>query len=81
VRRTGGLADSVQHFDAATGQGTGVVFNDYNVEAIVWAVTTALALYQNKGAWRRLVQNGMACDFSWNRQVKLYLEQYQRLAR
>ena len=25
VRRTGGLADSVQHFDPATGQGTGVV--------------------------------------------------------
>ena len=28
VRRTGGLADSVQHFDPATGEGTGVVFND-----------------------------------------------------
>jgi len=80
VRRTGGLADSVQHFDPATGQGTGVVFNDYNVEAVIWAVSTALDLYQNRGAWRRLVQNGMACDFSWKRQVKLYLEQYQRLS-
>src|SRR5262249_52673239 len=27
VRNTGGLADSVQHFDPATGQGTGCVFN------------------------------------------------------
>jgi starch synthase len=79
VRRTGGLADSVQQFDPATGQGTGVVFNDYNAEGVSWAVTSALGLYQNKGVWRRLVQNGMACDFSWNRQVKLYLEQYQRL--
>ncbi len=30
VRRTGGLADSVQHFDPATGQGTGIVFNDFD---------------------------------------------------
>ena len=28
VRNTGGLADSVQHFDPATRQGTGCVFND-----------------------------------------------------
>src|SRR5262249_18289128 len=27
VRRTGGLADSVQHFDPATGTGNGIVFN------------------------------------------------------
>ena len=30
VRRTGGLADSVQHFDPATGTGTGIVFNDFD---------------------------------------------------
>ena len=33
VRRTGGLADSVRHFDPATGQGTGVVFNDFDPAA------------------------------------------------
>ena len=31
VRTTGGLADSVRQFDPATaGDGTGVVFNDYD---------------------------------------------------
>ncbi|HVN98852.1 MAG TPA: glycogen synthase [Steroidobacteraceae bacterium] len=79
VRRTGGLADSVQHFDAATGAGTGIVFNDYNVPAVTWAINTALDLHQHKGAWRRLVQNGMAQDFSWNRQVQHYLDAYERL--
>ncbi|MFT3906305.1 MAG: glycogen synthase [Steroidobacteraceae bacterium] len=79
VRRTGGLADSVQHFDPITGQGTGIVFNDYNAGAVEWALNTALDLYQQKGIWRRLVQNGMAQDFSWNRQIKLYVEQYDRL--
>jgi starch synthase len=80
VRRTGGLADSVQHFDVATGLGTGIVFNDYNEIAVSWAIGYALDLYQQKGAWRRLVQNGMAQDFSWNRQVQRYVEAYERLA-
>ena len=81
VRRTGGLADSVQHFDAATGIGTGIMFNDYNAPAASWAIKAALDLYQQKGAWRRLVQNGMAQDFSWNRQVQHYVDAYERLAR
>ncbi len=81
VRRTGGLADSVRHFDPATGQGTGIVFNDYDATAVQWAVNHALDLYQQKGHWRRLVQNGMAQDFSWHRQVQRYVEQYERLAR
>jgi starch synthase len=79
VRRTGGLADSVQHFDAASGAGTGIVFNDYNAEAVVWAINTALDLYQNRGLWRRLMQNGMAQDYSWSRQVRGYVELYESM--
>ena len=45
VRRTGGLADSVQHFDPVSRRGTGVVFNDYDVGAVTWGVETALAWY------------------------------------
>jgi starch synthase len=79
VRRTGGLADSVQHFDPATGEGTGIVFNDYNAEAVTWALNTALDLYQNRTAWRRLMQNGMAQDYSWSRQVHGYIELYESM--
>jgi len=79
VRRTGGLADSVVHFDPASGVGNGIVFNDYNAEAVIWALNTALDLYQNKGAWRRLMQNGMAEDYSWSRQVRGYIEMYHSL--
>lgn len=80
VRRTGGLADSVQHFDATTGQGTGIVFNDYDASAVSWALNHAFDLYATRGAWRRLVQNGMAQDFSWARQVQRYVEVYEKLA-
>ena len=79
VRRTGGLADSVQHFDPQTRQGTGVVFNDYDVGGVTWGVETALEWYGNKALWRRLVQNGMAQDFSWKKQVGEYTSLYERL--
>jgi starch synthase len=79
VRRTGGLADSVQHFDPRTGIGTGIVFNDYDTGAVIWAVGTALDLYRDPKAWDRLVRNGMAQDFAWSRQVPQYVETYERL--
>jgi starch synthase len=79
VRRTGGLADSVEHFDAAAGTGTGIMFNDFDTPALEWALNTALDLYAQKAAWARCVQNGMARDFSWARQGREYIGLYQRL--
>ena len=80
VRKTGGLADSVQMFDRATGLGTGVVFNDFNTAAVEWAIATALELFHEPLQWNRLVQNAMACDFSWDRQGAQYVALYNKLA-
>jgi starch synthase len=79
VRRTGGLADSVQMWDASSRQGTGVVFNDFDVPAVRWAVHTALDLFKDQDAWLRLMHNGMAQDFSWNRQSHEYVQLYEQL--
>jgi starch synthase len=79
VRRTGGLADSVQHFDPATGTGTGVVFNDFDAGGLRWALNTALEWFSWPSVWRRLVQNGMAQDFSWDKQAAEYEALYERL--
>jgi starch synthase len=76
VRRTGGLADSVRHFDPATGQGTGVVFNDFDAQGLRWALSTALEWYGWPSVWRRLVLNGMREDFSWERQGAEYERLY-----
>jgi starch synthase len=80
VRRTGGLADSVQQYDPDTGEGTGVVFDDFNSEGLEWALNTALDLHAQPEHWRRMMLNGMAKDFSWDRQGKKYLKIYKRLA-
>ena len=80
VRNTGGLADSVQHFDPSTGRGTGCVFNDYDVPAVHWAVNTVLDWHADPHSWLPLVQNAMAKDFSWTRQIKEYESLYRGLA-
>jgi starch synthase len=79
VRRTGGLADSVRHFDPATGEGTGVVFNDFDAGGLRWAIAQALEWYASPTLWRRLVANGMREDFSWERQVQEYERLYASL--
>jgi len=80
VRRTGGLADSVRHFDPATGEGTGIVFNDFDAGGVRWALDTALEWFSQPSTWRRLQLNGMREDFSWDRQVEAYEALYRDLA-
>jgi starch synthase len=79
VRATGGLADTVRPFDAATGQGTGFVFTDYTPAALWAALAEALAAYADPAAWRKLMSNGMACDFSWGRSARKYMTVYREI--
>jgi starch synthase len=79
VRRTGGLADSVTHFDPATGVGTGIVFNDFDVAAMNWALDTAMQWFAQPQLWERMVQNAMRCDFSWQTQANEYLKLFAGL--
>jgi starch synthase len=79
VRRTGGLADSVQHFDPATGTGTGIVFNDFDAGAMRWALDTAMSWYADPPLWERIVQNAMRQDFSWQTQSNEYLKLFAEL--
>ncbi|HVP32226.1 MAG TPA: glycogen synthase [Steroidobacteraceae bacterium] len=79
VRRTGGLADSVEHYDTASGRGTGVVFNDFDAPALEWALGFALDLYDQPVHWSRMMRNGMSRDFSWQRAVAEYLGIYRQI--
>jgi starch synthase len=76
VRETGGLRDTVQHFDPGTGRGTGSVFKDADVNGLAWAIGELLAWYGQPATWLRVRQNGMACDFSWQHQAPLYERLY-----
>jgi len=80
VRQTGGLADSVQPFDPATGEGTGFVFEHFTPDGLRWALDSALAVYRSRNAWKRLMDNAMAQNYSWNLQAGRYVDLYRWLA-
>jgi starch synthase len=80
VRATGGLDDTVESFDPATGTGTGFKFAEATAAELLATVRGALALYRQPAVWARLVQNAMACDFSWERSARKYEALYQAIA-
>jgi starch synthase len=79
VRRTGGLADTVQPWNPVAGEGTGFAFDHFTPEGFRWALDGALRAWGDREGWRRLMRNGMAQDFSWARQVREYEALYDKL--
>jgi starch synthase len=79
VRRTGGLADTVEPFDREGDRGTGFVFEHFTPAGLGWALDLALQTWRDdRPSWRRMQQRGMAMDFSWEKQVLRYEELYRR---
>jgi starch synthase len=85
VRRTGGLADTVTDTTPQTlteGTATGFSFGVISADAFQGAVERALNLYRTQpNQWRRVMQNGMRQDWSWDRSAAEYERLYQRIAR
>jgi len=79
VHKTGGLADTVRPWHPRTRTGTGFVFEHHDAAGVRWAMQAALATYRDQPAWARLVDNGMAADFSWERQARRYEFLYDKL--
>ncbi len=80
VRKTGGLSDTVSLYQPSTGQGTGIVFENYDAQAVHWALNAASDLYRDRATMRRIQRNGMTQNFSWSLQVQKYEQLYSRLA-
>jgi starch synthase len=79
VRATGGLDDTVEQFDPRTGKGTGFKFREYSGEVMLETLRSAAALYRDdKEAWRVLMRNGMAQDYSWTNSAREYVKVYER---
>jgi starch synthase len=77
VRATGGLVDTVEPFDPATGEGTGFRFEQADGTGLIWALDRALAAWRDRAAWRRLMLSGMRREFSWERSARAYVELYE----
>ncbi len=78
VHKTGGLADTVHLFDGR--RGNGFVFDHFDARGFTWAIRYALEQWGDRSAWRRLQQNGMREDLSWQRRVREYETLYADIA-
>jgi len=72
ARRVGGLRDSI--VDGVTG----FLFNEYTPAALEQAVRRAVASYDDRTAWRKLVRAAMEQQFGWGRSAEQYLALYRR---
>ena len=75
VRATGGLEDTVK--DASEPGGNGFKFDGYSPADLVATVLRALDLFRKPKEWRKIQQNGMKLDFSWDASAREYVKVYE----
>ena len=81
VRETGGLKDTVEPYNEYESTGTGFSFANYNAHEMLSCVQYAKFVYYNKKReWNKIIDRGMAKDYSWNSSAKKYQELYDWLA-
>lgn len=78
VRKTGGLADSVQDYDPKLQTGTGFVFEEFDHYALYGAVVRALETYRYPRFWGEIQRRTMAADFSWDRSAQEYVKLFEK---
>ncbi|MFA5839591.1 MAG: glycogen synthase GlgA [Candidatus Margulisiibacteriota bacterium] len=78
VRKTGGLADTVQNFTSKTGDGTGFVFEEYSAKALIVAIRHACETFHKKAVWKKLQEKVMQLDYSWEVSASKYVELYKK---
>ena len=80
VHETGGLKDTVIPFNPESGEGLGFTFQSFYKYDMLDAIHRALYVYYNeKEAWKKVVQNGMTADLSWNVPAGEYMKLYYNL--
>ena len=76
VRRTGGLADTVEDFDGTSG--SGFIFNESTPDAVFSAVKRAVTVCRHdEKAFAAIQEAGMRKNFSWDKSAEAYLSAYR----
>ena len=77
VRRTGGLADTVENYDAVNNKGTGFVFDDLRPDVIYNVVKWVVETWEgNRTDIRKMRKRAMKKEFSWESSAEEYLKIY-----
>lgn len=80
VRETGGLKDTVIPYNEFDNTGTGFTFHNYNAHEMLSVINYSKQIfYIKKREWNKLVDRGMAIDYSWKNSAALYEELYNTM--
>lgn len=80
VRETGGLKDTIEPYNQYENTGTGFSFANYNAHEMLATLKYAKSIFYNKKReWNKIIDRGMAMDFSWNNSAKKYEELYDQI--
>lgn len=80
VRKTGGLKDTVIHFNNLTKEGTGFEFEDYSAYWMYKKIEEAYLCYtEEPDNFKQIQENGMKAPFSWKEAAKEYEKMYRDL--
>ncbi|MBP9997073.1 MAG: glycogen synthase GlgA [Lachnospiraceae bacterium] len=80
VRETGGLKDTVAPYNEYESTGTGFSFTNYNAHEMLRTIRYAEHIYYDKKReWNKIIDRGMAADFSWYTSAEKYQEMYMWL--
>ncbi len=79
ARATGGLIDSIVDCEKDPA-GNGFMFEEYDSDVMDKTITRAVSMYYyHKNEWRALQKRAMACDFSWEKSARKYVDIYKSL--
>jgi starch synthase len=81
VNAVGGLRDTVieKSFDDIGTDGNGFVFHEATAEELHLAIKRALTCYQQPEIWKKMQQNAMSQDFSWEQSAQQYQKIYEEI--
>jgi starch synthase len=79
VRRTGGLADTVENLSLDGKKGTGFTFEKYDSQELLFTIRRAVEAFHQPKLWKELVQRAMKQDFSWDLSAGKYMKLYGKM--
>jgi starch synthase len=78
---TGGLKDTIRDAPENSESANGFLSAPSDAAAFTATIQKALSSFQDDSTWRRMQQNGMKTDFSWQKPANEYLALYNRLTK
>lgn len=80
VRQTGGLNDTIDHYDISSKRGNGFKFYNFDVRDLVFQINFAYSIYKNHpGDWQQIIINAMNSRFTIKDSTIKYIDLYEMM--